>query len=770
MKRLSLLILFLFSFLLQGQVFMPLAQGLPDKPSISTNDNMSLYYGYNKGFPAKTHIHKWNGYAWSTLPHFNGFSTEMFLFQGELYLITEDFNTVLDFAIYKLENGSWQQKGPSVMGQVKDVEIMANQVILAGPIYDASLGAVGLVSFDGNNFSAYRPARLTDSIQGINLIQNQLWAVGTFSSQLGTDTSSIMRYNSQTSSWEYPATKKSGNNYNYNLKHIFELNGKVYTASLYSSNIYEVRNDSLIELTNAPLGYYSPELVVHNNQAYFGGFDFRTFNGSTTSQLSPWPANSYLLNLMGNDLFISTHNAQFAGLNLNYVFKLGLNNLALVQGTIYEDANGNCNYENGEAKNFAAGYSLNLGANSVFIGATGNYTILLPAGTYSINNLQTLNPLDQYLNHKSSCAGQSSITVQAGQNYIHDIPFEHDGTMDRGIELSSFAWGRLRQGFTESIMLDLYNPGDDFNGPINLEVDLPSHISYISSNPYFMGQSNGTLSFQINGINKRERIGLPIRVQVALSAGINDTLCLSSRIVANTNDIEPKNDTNDLCLRVVAAYDPNDKRANIEESTPGLSNLSYHIRFQNTGTDTAYNVVVVDTLEAYFDPTSIELGSASHPYSFRLEKENILVWNFENILLPDSTTNLAESQGFFTFKLDVDPSLAVGSIIDNDAEIYFDFQAPIHTNHAQTFIVDGLDQAENPSAPELKVYPNPFSDGITIETLGPNTEMKLFSSQGKLLGSFYFSEPGKHQLALSNLKTGVYILRSASSSYRILKQ
>ena len=769
MKRLILLCFLISGFLAHSQVFAPLAQGLPQKASMSASDNSSVYYGYRLGNPVQTHIHKWNGFSWSALPLFNGYSTDLFVFQGNIYLVALNLSAPYGSSIYKMENGSWQQKGQSFQGYVTDIEQMNNQVILAGAINDASLGAIGLISFDGTSVSAIYPAKQTDSIQAIAYIQNQLWAVGVFSSQVGTDTSSVMKYNVQNSEWEYPATKKSGLNYSYFLREIFELNGKVYAVRQYGSDLYEVRNDSLILLANANLPYTTADIVVHNNIAYIGGPAFSTFDGIGVTQISPWPANSYLLNLVGNDLFISTHTAQFAGVNLNYVFKLGLNNLALVQGTIYDDKNANCSYDAGEPSGISAGYTYSLGGNTIFIGATGSYSLLLPAGTYAINNLHTINQIDQYLQHRSSCSGQSSITVQGGQNYIHDIPFEHDGTMDRAIELSSFSSGRLRQGFDENLLLEVYNPGGDFSGNVDIEIDLAPNLTYVGSSPYFTGQSNGTLSFQLNGIDERERFNIPVLINVGLGTTINDTLCINSRIVANSNDANPMNDTSNICLRVSAAHDPNDKRANLEASLPGLSELDYHIRFQNTGTDTAYKVVVVDTLESYFDPSSISLGSCSHPYTFRVEDENILVWTFDDIRLPDSTTNNPASQGFIKFKIDVDSSLPIGSVIDNDAEIYFDYQPPVHTNHAQTFIVDELSITENAEAPNFRLYPNPFRDQLIVETKAANESLVLYNLQGEKLREFKFEEAAKYELKLDELEAGVYLMKGSHSSYKIIK-
>ncbi|MFK7807287.1 MAG: hypothetical protein AB8F74_05725, partial [Saprospiraceae bacterium] len=80
------------------------------------------------------------------------------------------------------------------------------------------------------------------------------------------------------------------------------------------------------------------------------------------------------------------------------------------------------------------------------------------------------------------------------------------------------------------------------------------------------------------------------------------------------------------CPLVVGSFDPNDKQAipsGFGEDHFILPNtdIEYTIRFQNTGTDTAFRVVILDTLSQVLDPASIKVGSSSHPYEFRLLDE-----------------------------------------------------------------------------------------------------------------------------------------------------
>lgn len=61
----------------------------------------------------------------------------------------------------------------------------------------------------------------------------------------------------------------------------------------------------------------------------------------------------------------------------------------------------------------------------------------------------------------------------------------------------------------------------------------------------------------------------------------------------------------------------------------------------------------------------------------------VLEWTFNNIMLPDSTVNGELSKGFISFKVKQNMNLSNGIVINNSADIYFDFNEPVITN--QTF-------------------------------------------------------------------------------------
>lgn len=222
------------------------------------------------------------------------------------------------------------------------------------------------------------------------------------------------------------------------------------------------------------------------------------------------------------------------------------------------------------------------------------------------------------------------------------------------------------------------------------------------------------------------------------------------------------------CFTVTNSYDPNDKTATpqgfgddhaIEPGTP----LEYRIRFQNTGNDTAFLVVIRDTLSPFLDPRTVQPGLSSHPYEYFQINDSILHFAFRNIMLPDSTTNLEGSQGFVNFRVRQRADVPLGSVIENTAAIYFDFNDPVLTNTTwntvREYLVVSVDQPSEFTTPErVKVYPNPMEETARIELLNaPNSTygITIMDATGKIL----IRDTMKDQVytfSRNNLPGGIY--------------
>jgi uncharacterized repeat protein (TIGR01451 family) len=236
----------------------------------------------------------------------------------------------------------------------------------------------------------------------------------------------------------------------------------------------------------------------------------------------------------------------------------------------------------------------------------------------------------------------------------------------------------------------------------------------------------------------------------------------------------PQNDLNhhtDIeCVTFTNGYDPNDKR--VSPSGYGSDNklhfeyvdLEYTIRFQNTGNDTAFHIFILDSLPIEsLDPLAFMPGSMSHPCQVSMEGEGVVRWTFDNIELPDSATNEAGSQGFVKFSIRQRANNPIGTVINNSAAIYFDYNPAVITNTSFITVSDEqlmVSTFSEYSMLEVSANPNPFSD-LTKINLGRkliNGKAMLFDSSGRLLETKAVFDDSV-EIQASELSPGVYVVK-----------
>ena len=157
----------------------------------------------------------------------------------------------------------------------------------------------------------------------------------------------------------------------------------------------------------------------------------------------------------------------------------------------------------------------------------------------------------------------------------------------------------------------------------------------------------------------------------------------------------PGPETAEECLPILDSYDPNDKQVvpagtTAQHYTPTNVPLRYQVRFQNTGTDDAYRVVVVDTLAADLDLRTLHVTTASHAYHLTVGGHGrpVLTFTFDNINLPPSSRDAAGSNGFVQFSIQPKAALPAQTLVENYADIFFDYNPPIRTNTTANRLYD----------------------------------------------------------------------------------
>lgn len=235
------------------------------------------------------------------------------------------------------------------------------------------------------------------------------------------------------------------------------------------------------------------------------------------------------------------------------------------------------------------------------------------------------------------------------------------------------------------------------------------------------------------------------------------------------NDSDPITDI--YCGVVSSSYDPNDKTGyplgvGGQHLIQPNQQLQYVVRFQNTGSDTAFTVVVSDTLDTDMNTFTVTPGVSSHPYTFTMSGSGVLEWTFNDIQLPDSTTNEVASHGFLTFTVNQNNDLPNGTHITNEAGIYFDFNDPIITNQTDHFINNMVmtspltieENTHNDNGSLINAYPNPFNDNFAVDWEGISSyDIKVYDLNGKLLihNPNYIN---KSDINLSNIQSGMYVI------------
>ncbi|MBV6655966.1 MAG: VCBS repeat-containing protein, partial [Mameliella sp.] len=256
-----------------------------------------------------------------------------------------------------------------------------------------------------------------------------------------------------------------------------------------------------------------------------------------------------------------------------------------------------------------------------------------------------------------------------------------------------------RCGFTVPFWLNYNNDGCwPFDGQAYLVLN--ELVEFVEATPSPAQVSGDTLFWDFTTLQPGESRSVALTMVIAGVEFLGTTIELPLGIVPYdvSGEALPA-ETFDFASVINCAYDPNDKQVYPArgQQPPFTENytlfdepLLYTIRFQNTGTDTAFNVVLRDQLSSHLDWETFVPGSSSHPYEATLYEDGRVEFYFRDILLPDSTTNEPKSHGFVQFEIEALPGLDEQTIIENTAGIYFDFNPPIITNTVENTMVSEL--------------------------------------------------------------------------------
>ena len=346
-------------------------------------------------------------------------------------------------------------------------------------------------------------------------------------------------------------------------------------------------------------------------------------------------------------------------------------------------------------------------------------------------------------------------------------------------------WIGYYQNSTAYIKVNWGNYGPGAAGNYTLTMNFPAGVTVNAASIGNGGTVSGnTITWNLNSASSffSNYDVITFNVPGGLSSGTAHYFTSTISPTTGT-DCSTYNNAGNLLQLVGNSYDPNDKvvqrpdfaiqffGSGTEYIAAELQeDLTYTIRFQNTGTAPAQNIYIIDTLDADLDWSSFTLIQSSHNMQVVNLGNGIMRFEFPNIWLADSTTNEPASHGQLVYRIMENAANTYGTEIENTAYIYFDWNAPIITNTTYNFNnwTEGISEG---NAQNIHVYPNPTNESITIVSEG-NFSYQLVDLSGRTVA--HGEGMNSEKVNIANAASGIYQLTVTStagqSSLKVIKQ
>ncbi len=439
-----------------------------------------------------------------------------------------------------------------------------------------------------------------------------------------------------------------------------------------------------------------------------------------------------------------------------------------ISGKTFNDTNTNCALDAGETG--IANVHLNKYVGSTLVGQTysfsnGIYFFYDTTGTYTVVVDTTGMPFE--VNCSYPGIDTTVIINPLATNVNFDV--ECRNGFDLGIQ-SIIPLGKVFPGHTHELKIvsgDMshwynLNCASGIGGTVTVAVT--GNVAYSAPAIGALTPSlvNGnTLTYNVSdfgAINNSEAFNSLFITDTNAIAG--NTICVTVSITA-ASGIETNllNNTMSYCYHVVNSYDPNLKETYPELVLPNYNDYFYYtIHFQNTGSASAINIRLTDSLSNNLDESTLQIINYSHKNIVSVDHK-VMTVRFPNINLADSTSNEPASKGFIQYRIKPFSGLPGGTHIYNNANIYFDYNAPVLTNTSINTYDVTANTALNKPSDEIVIFPNPSKGIFQLST--NHHETKSISVYNLIGVCVYQSEINnqKTTINISSQPKGVYFIK-----------
>ncbi len=339
-----------------------------------------------------------------------------------------------------------------------------------------------------------------------------------------------------------------------------------------------------------------------------------------------------------------------------------------------------------------------------------------------------------------------------------------------------FHQSTVTPGFPVWTYLDYYNAGTTLmNGTVTYRYPVGTTVTATSQAPVLHDVTNRLLTFTFNNLLPLSSNYIYVELLAAnglpLGSIAEDTLWVAPL----AGDINPSDNISFINDSVVGSWDPNDKAVapkgigQTGEVPANTTEVSYRIRFQNTGSAPAHNVLVADKISPNIELSSVRVVNATHDHTWQLTGDTLKVW-FANINLPDSGADYSASQGAILVQTRLKPGLLPGTQLFNTAAIYFDFNAPVITNTVITTLKNELTGLQSGETFAFSLQPNPVNEVVYLTgEFDRGATYDLFNRLGQLVrsGNLYGNAAS---LSVAGLPSGVYLVKVRSGNQSAVKR